>query len=140
VSVFSSQGTLLVKYNRYWCRYRVALTDESEIAAAGWGPYEWLTGPAQHDPPLQFFDWHGFGLGAKRTVYETDDYVETRTYAGARVPHWFAATVLALLPARWIISRRRGGKKAAFALCRRCGYDLRATPDRCPECGTPAAK
>ena len=32
----------------------------------------------------------------------------------------------------WLIARRKGHESGH---CRKCGYDLRASPDRCPECG-----
>ncbi len=48
------------------------------------------------------------------------------------VPLWFPAVVFATLPVVWVIPRRR---KYAAGLCAACGYDLRASAGRCPECG-----
>jgi hypothetical protein len=54
-------------------------------------------------------------------------------------PHWFL-TLLAALPATLVTAvRSRHRRRMRTGLCPTCGYDLRATPGRCPECGTVGA-
>ena len=58
---------------------------------------------------------------------------------GFGVPHWFLCTFTAACPASWYVSnqmQRRRTLRLHETLCLRCGYDMRATPERCPECGT----
>ena len=51
------------------------------------------------------------------------------------VPHYAVVLATAALPAAWLLRRRRQKRMRQSGLCTRCGYDLRATPGRCPECG-----
>ena len=51
------------------------------------------------------------------------------------VPFWSVALVLAGVFALLIRLTR---PRLTPGLCATCGYDLRASPDRCPACGAPA--
>lgn len=50
----------------------------------------------------------------------------------------YPTALFAIAPIAWIVAfrrRRRKARRARGGLCAACGYDLRASPDRCPECG-----
>ena len=51
------------------------------------------------------------------------------------IPHWVLALLSAVLPAAWAVGRWRRRRTIAAGRCATCGYDLRATPEKCPECG-----
>jgi hypothetical protein len=52
-------------------------------------------------------------------------------------PHWCLAAALAVPAVAHAIVARRG-RAENRNVCQTCGYDLRATPERCPECGAAA--
>jgi hypothetical protein len=68
--------------------------------------------------------------------------LRTTEWRWLRVPSWFLVALTAAMPARWLVRRRSARlrrRRAAAGLCTSCGYDIRATPGHCPECGhTPA--
>jgi hypothetical protein len=80
---------------------------------------------------------HGFSRFGFTYIWETAGRTPVWTQRGVAIPWWFLTAVFAINPTWTVIKIRRATRRGA---CRNCGYDLRATPARCPECGVVAAK
>ena len=84
-------------------------------------------------PSNSFMVWLGFKL-----IYGTA--APGFSYWGFELPDWFLAVILAaigLFTWRKIALKQH---RRTHGLCLSCGYDLRATPERCPECGAMRAE
>ncbi|MDP9172366.1 MAG: hypothetical protein M3O30_00675 [Planctomycetota bacterium] len=78
------------------------------------------------------FDWHRYGKG---TPWQSP--ADSWSF-GIRL--WPLCAITVIPPILWIVLQRRRHRAPRNMLCPICSYDLRATPDRCPECGTIAVK
>ncbi|MGD0462155.1 MAG: hypothetical protein ABSB74_06680 [Tepidisphaeraceae bacterium] len=144
--VASFQGQLYLEHHSYW-EY-----------SGGWEWYRQRIRPGEeaiqgsHEPSCAWHEFLGFGVGSG-TIYAwpghlypgvpmptnvADPRFWRNTFTALAVPYWIIVALLAAGPFWWMHQKRqqRCGSRPDAAICRHCGYDLRATPDRCPECGT----
>jgi hypothetical protein len=80
---------------------------------------------------LGFARWGGIGV---RTIngMTVNGYASTSTTTV--LPMWFLLLISVTLPLTWLYVGMRRRNRLCAGACQFCGYDLRATPDRCPEC------
>jgi hypothetical protein len=113
LSLISGHGTLDVLYLAHW-------PQEPEFRRGRYDPYV----------------YYGTRYGKRFVGFGTDVSPSGGRYVN--IPHWFLAAV-SLFFAAWTVRIARRRRRFPPGHCARCGYDLRASPERCPECGaTPA--
>jgi hypothetical protein len=119
--------------------------------AAGGRPWEvWASGSdlsvwtstAARQPGERFHHSTFWGVpGVSVAITPSRQRANQMIFLDVAVP--IVALLASVLPTAYVerARRRRARRRsAARGQCARCGYDLRASPERCPECGTESPK
>ncbi len=91
--------------------------------------------------PTSYFRFMGFGI-SRGTISASSSGaggapIPIAEISQLLVPLWFILLLCLAVPLITYQRHRKAGKIPAGAQpCPNCGYDLRATPERCPECGS----
>jgi hypothetical protein len=84
--------------------------------------------------------WQGLGFAAfigewPKFIPESNGAVMV-SYVAVIVPYWSIVIVTGLVALLAIWRHRRAKRREFHGSCLSCGYDLRFSRDRCPECGS----
>ncbi len=90
-----------------------------------------LLGDGDHVTPR---GWHHgrFDVSLIRWWQFSDDDHTLRVIS---LPLWIPSLLFAVYPLYMMTPFHRRRKRKKLGLCVKCGYDLRASKERCPECG-----
>jgi hypothetical protein len=117
-------------------------TAQEQSIERGWYAYSMPYPRDQHGGWVDARPVFGFALFAYRTQVPTGTPGSFWTFSGEVLmfPWWCLAALFSVVPLA-LVRRRWKAHPPRWQphLCH-CGYDLRASRDRCPECGTPIAK
>ena len=81
--------------------------------------------------------WDCFGFNDLTTRWRPRlDRRALPTMARLVIPLWILVTIFALILSLCFLPVHRRRKRSKLGLCLECGYDLRGSGERCPECGT----
>ena len=114
------------------------MTTEFPATSDGKPKFQWTRAPASEFrlPDETFWNRVGFGYVSDSQATEglRNSTVTTRAYW---LPYWFVAALASLVPLRWMIAVFVRARRRRRGLCAWCGYDVRVSEGRCPECGQP---
>ena len=89
------------------------------------------------DPGLHAFIGWSFRRLSPRAYFGVGP--ETNLLWTYSLSYWLLVIVFSVIPSMWLYNWWVRRRRRTIGACLQCGYDLRASKDRCPECGAAIA-